>query len=180
MWTPWRLDTDLSNAPSTQDLYALDLIDRQTLYYPGYVGQTAFGVRRGVEVAKSTVYGIAVEDRDANVLDYSTVANLTRFQVIGRERDFKWTITPSEAQAVKPFPSLIARVKVMPKIYTTELYSSPALEHPTDHTVTGYHLATAVEQLVVFDSRTGQVVKTFTDRPRQQCYPWVCAETPLN
>jgi hypothetical protein len=112
-----------------------------------YVGSNAYGVKRIVSVREHDKFGLALNGDGV---------------LSGRGPRFSWPMTIEEAKAAKPFLRAAVRcVQYAPTIYKDEGHAEPTIDSPYEFITHYYFLPVLVEQVWIFDVRSGKILKKF-------------------
>jgi hypothetical protein len=133
-------------------LVGFDLVSHSR-YGREYVGTNGFGAKTIVTEEKRTIYGLAFAPKDSRMVLQST----------GELDPVKIAMMPEQARTLKPFLRMAMVVQTRPHVFETEDYHSATLDYPWETSTAGYYLDMSLEHLVVFDSRTGKILKMVPD-----------------
>jgi hypothetical protein len=136
----------------------------QSSYGRDYIGMNGFGATTTVTPKKETIYGLSwvltiKPGGGFEAVQYKEVAEIMKGDILGTTK-ITIPMTPTEARVMKPFLKMAIFAQNRPHIFKTKDYHGATLDYPYEVETTGYYLDVTVEHLVVFDSRTGKILKT--------------------
>jgi len=70
----------------------------------------------------------------------------------------EFSMPAGTARQAKPYLRVALGVKLVPRLYHTEDYHSPTVDNPLDNSLAGTYLGVKIDRIIVFDSRTGEIL----------------------
>ena len=136
-----------SNDVGGRNVYTLDLKERNVSSRQ-YIGSNAFGVKKVISYIEYSHFGLT--------LDYKGLYGSS----------YSWAVTASDAQALKRFLRMaVLCVQSLPSVYKDEEHVEPTISDPVELVVHKFYLPVLVQQLWIFDTRSGNIVQRFGDVP---------------
>jgi hypothetical protein len=140
-------------------------IHRSVAYGAPYVGQTAFGVKRLIRKVKTDTLELDVEDYDWLSSDCTDG---------GTDKVFSLTVEPEQARALADDIEVIVIGELRAPFTSHSVGGTePSLEQLEPINITRVHrlLHITLDQIVIADSRTGEILKQFSRRKHRTEFP---------
>lgn len=124
------------------------LVKRRLISSRRYIGSNAFGVKTVVSSKEYDEFDLAL---DSNEL------------LSAQSPKFSWPMKIADAKAGKPFLRVAALCILLDDltVYRDEGHHEPSVDDPREITTHYYYLPAVLEQVIIFDPRSGRVLKTF-------------------
>jgi len=142
-----------SESPQLHKVYELDL-KKRTIKSGKYIGSNAFGVKTVISYREYVSFGLTLDERGLLPTNYS------------------WQIASTEAQQAKTFLRVaLLCVQSVPSIYRDVYYHDPTISDRFEIGGEKYYLPVSIQQMWVFDSRSGKIIKKFDGAPTPPLTP---------